>query len=75
MPVMESLEIRILNPKVKKLLKDLAELKLISITSRAKQNKSFQELVERLRGKASDAPTMQAIAKEVEAVRKSRHER
>ncbi len=64
---METLKINILNPKVKRILKNLAELDLIKIEKSAPNN--FFDLVERLRAKKSTL-TFEEITKEVEAVRK-----
>jgi len=71
---MESLKIEIINPKAKQLLKNLADLKLIRI--KKEQAKSdFSELLSKLRGQSEDAPSLDEITKEVEAVRKTRHEK
>jgi len=69
---MESLRIDILNPKAKKLLKDLADLELIKIKSDPSAH--FSSLLEKLRSKNSNGITIDEITKEVEAVRKSRYE-
>lgn len=54
---METFQIDILNPKAKKLLKDLADLNLIK----------------KFRSKSPDGLSLEEIAKEVEDVRKSRY--
>ena len=69
---MTTLNIHILNPKAKKLLQDLADLKLISISKGRKT--SFFEIVNRLRSKNADL-TLAEINKEVETVRKKRYAR
>jgi len=69
---MESLVIDILNPKAKRLLQNLADLNLIRI--KKKDKTEFNRLLERLRENADDAPSLDEITKEVESVRKSRHE-
>lgn len=69
---MESLRIDILNPKAKKLLKDLADLELIKIKSDTSSD--FSELLKKLRSKNNNKITLDEITKEVEAVRKSRYE-
>ena len=51
---METLQIDILNPKAVKLLKDLADLDLISI--RNPSDDGFLDLVNKLRAKAKDNP-------------------
>lgn len=67
-----TLQIDILNPKAAKLLKDLADLNLISI--REEQGNHFMEVVAKLRKKASsEIPTLDAITKEVELVRTKRY--
>lgn len=69
---MESLEIDILNPKAKKLLKDLADLKLISIRPSKKTGKDFQLFLDRIRSKSDNPPSPEEIADEVKAVRMTR---
>jgi hypothetical protein len=64
--------IDILNPKATKLLKDLADLNLISI--RDKQASDFIQVVAKLRKKATPkVPTLEQITKEVELVRSKRY--
>lgn len=70
---MESLRIDILNPKVKKLLKDLADLNLISI--KESQSSSFSDTLKKLRTKANSAPSLEEITKEVGIVRSKRYGR
>ncbi len=68
-----TLEIDILNPKATKLLRDLADLNLISIKD--KQEDEFMKVVSKLRKKAAiDIPTLDQITKEVELVRAKRYE-
>ena len=74
MNVMETIKIEILNPKAKSLLQDLADLKLIRI-QKDKVRSEFQELLDKLRMKSSEAPSLDEITKEVEAVRKARYEK
>lgn len=70
---METLTIDLLNPKAKALLKELADLKLIRI--REEEGKGdFQELLDKLRSKSEEAPSLEEITKEVEAVRAKRYE-
>jgi hypothetical protein len=67
-----TLQIDILNPKATKLLKDLADLNLISI--RDEQENNFMKVVGKLRKKASsDKPSLEMITKEVEHVRSKRY--
>lgn len=71
---METIRIDILNPKAKRLLKNLADLNLIRI-QRQKVKSEFQELLERLRTDESDVPSLDEIAAEVDIVRRSRYEK
>lgn len=68
---MESLRIDILNPKAKKLLKNLADLNLIKINK--SDNSNFSDLIEKIRTSATDEISFDEITKEVEEVRKSRY--
>ncbi len=69
---MESYQVDILNPKAVKLLKDLADMQLISLSNSSKD--SFLAVVGQLRKKAvSKPPTLEEITKEVETVRASRY--
>jgi hypothetical protein len=71
---METLRIDILNPKAKSFLKDLADLNLIRI-KKVKVKSEFKELLVKLRINADDAPSLDEITQEVEAVRKARNEK
>ncbi|SHF73551.1 hypothetical protein SAMN05443144_112110 [Fodinibius roseus] len=64
---METIKVDILNPKVRKLLKDLADLDLIAIRKYDKSD--FSEILKKLRAKSVTAPSPDEIASEVEAVR------
>jgi hypothetical protein len=67
-----TLQIDILNPKATKLLRDLADLNLISI--KVTQEGEFMKVVGKLRKKAAiDTPTLDQITKEVELVRAKRY--
>lgn len=68
-----TLQIEILNPKATKLLNDLADMNLISIT--AKKDNRFLSIIKHLRAKEKNAPTLAEITREVEAVRKKRYAR
>lgn len=68
---MDTVQIDILNPKAKKLLKSLADLNLIAIRDTSK--KGFSELLKELRSKNSNKPTLEEITKEVEIVRSNRY--
>jgi len=62
--------VEILNPKAKKLLVDLAELKLISISERA--SSPFLDAIKKFRSKKANV-SLDEITKEVEAVRTKRY--
>jgi len=69
---MKTYQIDILNPKATKLLKELADLKLITIRETKKED--FLDVVSNLRKKAaSKAPTLEEITKEVELARTNRY--
>lgn len=68
---MNTIRVDILNPKAKKLLKNLADLNLIAIRDSSKNG--FTAVLKRLRSKAKSAPTMEEITKEVELVRANRY--
>jgi hypothetical protein len=69
---METLQIEILNPKAKGILKSLADLKLISIKKEKKQSELIT-LLEKLRANSQTAPSFEEITAEVEAVRSKRY--
>lgn len=65
-------QVDILNPKADKLLRDLADLKLIALTEASSD--PFMSVIKRLRKKASTKPpTLEEITKEVENVRSKRY--
>lgn len=69
---MTTVQIDILNPKATQLLRDLEDLKLISI--RAASEDGFLDVVNRIRTKAkNNPPTLDKITKEVEIVRSKRY--
>ena len=68
---METLRIDIVNPKAKKIIKELAELNLISIRDKD-PIKSFQKLLSKLRNNTKKI-TLDEITKEVERVRSRRY--
>ncbi|ARN77374.1 MULTISPECIES: hypothetical protein [Flavobacteriaceae] len=71
---METIRIDIINPKAKKLLKDLADLNLIKI-NKEKYKSDFSSLLKKIRAKSNDEISLDEITKEVEQVRKSRYEK
>lgn len=68
---MDTLRINILNPKAIKLLKDLADMNIISIQDSSKNR--FEDILKKLRAKSDMAPTFEEITKEVELVRSKRY--
>ena len=70
---METLQIDILDPKAKNLLKNLADLRLISIRTANTSKKEFMNLLERLRSRSGKAPSIKEITKVVETVREQRY--
>jgi len=70
---METLRIDIINPKAKKLLKDLADLNLIAINKSVDNKVEFKEVLLKLRSNAKTAPTLDEITREVEDVRAERY--
>ena len=71
---MESLRIEIINPKAKRLLKNLADMELIKIKKETVKS-DFSELLDKLRSQSEIAPSLDEITKEVESVRKARYEK
>jgi len=71
---MDSIRIEILNPKARKLLKNLADLKLIRISEFSDRKNEFKNLLDKLRAKSENAPSLEDIQKEVDTVRKARYE-
>lgn len=69
---METIQIDILNPKAKKLLRNLADLNLIKI-NKTKNKSDFPALLKKLRAKSSDEISLDEITNEVEKVRSSRY--
>ena len=59
----------------RKLLNNLAELKLIKISDSTDRKNEFKKLLERLRSKSDNVPSIEEITKEVESVRKERYEK
>jgi len=70
---MEALRIEILNPKVKTILKQLADLDLIVISKTENPNTELKNLLKKFRSKADEAPSLDEITKEVESVRAERY--
>lgn len=70
---MNTMRVEIINPKALRLLKDLADMNLITIQDNSK--KGFASILKKLRLKAKTAPTFDEITKEVELVRQKRYEK
>jgi len=70
---MEALRIEILNPKVKTILKQLADLDLIAISKTESPSTELKNLLKKLRSKSDEAPSLDEITKEVEIVRVARY--
>lgn len=68
---MHTLRVNILNPKAAKLLRNLADMELISIQDLS--DDGFESVLKRLRSKAKSAPTLEEITKEVDLVRSKRY--
>lgn len=68
---MNTLRVDILNPKAVKLLKDLADLDLISIHDTSQNG--FKDILKNLRTKSASAPSLEEITQEVENVRSKRY--
>jgi hypothetical protein len=67
-----TLQVDILNPKATRLLKNLEELRLISI--RKTKDNAFLKTVRKIRSKAkTNPPSFKEITKEVETVRANRY--
>ena len=70
---MEALRIEILNPKVKTILKQLADLDLIAISKTDSPSVELKNLLKKLRSKSKEVPSLDDITKEVEIVRTERY--
>jgi hypothetical protein len=70
---MEALRIEILNPKVRTILKQLADLKLIAIYKAESPGTELKKILKKLRSKSDKVPSLDEIAKEVEIVRADRY--
>ena len=70
---MDTIKIDILNPKVNKLLQDLADMDLIAI--RKPSTASFSSVLKDLRKESHSAPSLEEILAEVELVRTKRNDK
>lgn len=71
---MNTFQIEIIDPKAEKLLEDLANLNLIKLQP-LEPKESFRKLLEKMRSKEDEAPTLEEINREVEAIREERYVR
>ena len=71
---MEFIRIEIINPKAKRLIKDLADMGLIKI-EKEQAKSELSELFNKLRNQSENTPSLEEINKEVESVRKARYEK
>jgi hypothetical protein len=69
---METLTIDLINPKAKKLLKDLMDLKLINIRE-IKPKSKLKELLRKISSEEEILMTMDEISDEVKAYRLEKH--
>ncbi len=72
---MEALKIKILNPKARKIIQGLVDLKLIQITEESDSNQKFRQLLKKLRTYSTESPSLAEITKVVEEARTERYER
>jgi hypothetical protein len=70
---MRTYQIELLNPKAKKLLDELANLKLIKVQEMPSPKQELATLLSKFRKKTDKAPTLEEITKEVESVREKRY--
>lgn len=70
---MEALRIEILNPKVKTILKQLADLDLIAISKTESPSVELKNLLKKLQSKSEEVPSLEDITKEIEIVRSERY--
>ena len=70
---MEALRVEILNPKVKTILKQLADLDLIAISKMESPETELKNLLKKFRSKSKEAPTLDEITSEIEIVRAERY--
>ncbi len=69
---METLKITLLNPKARKLIQNLVDLNIISISESPSSIKNYLEAVQKMR--TETPPTLEEISNEVEYVRKKRND-
>lgn len=70
---METLIIKIIDPKAKRLLTDLADMDLIEIQD--ERSPELKQILDKIRNNSDEEISMEEITKEVEIVRKARYEK
>lgn len=70
---METILIDIMNPVVKKILYDLAKLKLIVINESPDFQSDYKTLLKKLRNQKETVPSPEEIQKDVESARTKRY--
>ena len=70
---MEILRIEILNPKARKILEQLADMKLISIRKSKDSEAALDKILKDIRSKSYEAPDYDEIRTAVENVRTERY--
>lgn len=71
---MTVIKIELIEPRVQALLEELAKLNLIKIQPIEEPQKALTAVISKLRTKEEEAPSLEEITNEVEAVRKERYE-
>lgn len=70
---MTVIRIELLDPRAKALLEDLAKLDLIKIQDVDAPQQRFSALLNKLRSKEDETPSLEEITEEIELVRKERN--
>lgn len=71
---MTIITVELVDPRAKALLEDLAKMNLIKIQEVETSKQRFSALLSRLRAKEGEAPSLDEITNEVEAMRSERME-
>lgn len=70
---MKTYKVELIDPKVKQLLEDLADLNLIKVEELISPKQELKQLLKKMRAKGEKNLTLEGITKEVETVRKKRY--
>ena len=70
---METMNITLLNPKAKPLLKQLEDLRIIKISKATTKQKSLVDTMNAIREKLAGKITLEEMNEEIAAVRQQRH--